>query len=399
MTDSATTNGGEIFEAVVPFKGADISDPSFNRLVSREAVKGSLLVLLAGNPAVPNDFGNFHLVSDGAEVKASGDAAVQQPVAAKEPVAVQPPRLDNFKATVTPADHFRWFVGDQVSASGRVHVGTDKDSEAGREADGEKNLLGLVKLMHPGVQKEVSATPLTPAMLDHALHDAAHQTAIVELRTMGDSKLTGTVLKSNDDEMKAEEQAARALGIDHVNFPMNSHDLQPPTFIAKVVDYIHNEVIEGKTVDIHCYHGTDRTGLIGQSERVTYDPETQKLLKAPGDSGVKQVYAQSIESLLASGVDPGDHTEIYQSMRQYLQFLHDGTTSMPFDQVPISGHQDQIDALRHAAQILNKNATMDNYMTVLRANVNRFDPATYSAFYRQLYHEFNKDYVQQHQGG
>jgi hypothetical protein len=54
------------------------------------------------------------------------------------------------------------------------------------------------------------------------------------------------------------------------------------------------------------------------------------------------------------------------------------------------------DALRDAAATLGTNATMDNYMAVLRTNVARFDPATYSAFYRQLYHEFNKDYVQQH---
>ncbi len=33
---------------------------------------------------------------------------------------------------------------------------------------------------------------------------------------------------------------------------------------------------------------------------------------------------------------------------------------------------------------------------LLRTNTQKFDPATYSAFYRQLYHEFNKDYVQQH---
>ncbi len=91
--------------------------------------------------------------------------------------------------------------------------------------------------------------------------------------------------------------------------------MQPPAFIAKVVDYIHNEVGQGKTVDVHCYHGTDRTGLIGQAELATYDPALQQLLKSPGQAGVDQVYAKSINSLLNSGVDPGDHTEIYQSMK------------------------------------------------------------------------------------
>jgi hypothetical protein len=197
--------------------------------------------------------------------------------------------------------------------------------------------------------------------------------------------------------MTAEAQASKALGIDHVNFPMNSHDLQPPAFIGKVVDYIHNEVQQGKTVDIHCYHGTDRTGLIGQSELVTYDPAIQKQLKSPGQAGVDDVYAKSIQSLLSSGVDPQDHTEIYQSMKQYLQYLHDGTTQMTFNQVPIAGDQAQVDALRDAASTLSTSATMDNYMALLRADVTKFDPATYSAFYRQLYHEFNRDYVQQNQ--
>jgi hypothetical protein len=389
MTGSAADTNFTGLEQISPFKAADGSELSFNLLVPHKA-SDVRLALNTAVDAVPGDFGNLRLVADAQEAPAAGDAP------AKTGKQVQPPRLDHFNATVTPADHFRWFQGDQVSASGRVHVGTDSDSAAGREADGEKNLLGLVGLMHPTLEQKLDATSATTEQRDQALRAAAQETAVVELRTLGDSKLTGTVLKSNDDEMTAEAQASRALGIDHVNFPMNSHDLQPPTFIAKVVDYIHNEVTEGKTVDIHCYHGTDRTGLIGQSELATYDPGLQKLLKSPGQTGVDQVYAQSIESLLRSGVDPGDHTEIYQSMRQYLQYLHDGTTQMPFNQVPIAGDQAQIDALRDAATTLGANATMDNYMTVLRANVNKFDPATYSAFYRQLYHEFNKDYVQQH---
>jgi hypothetical protein len=353
---------------------------------------------LAGHSdGVPQDFGHIVLVSDAqAPAAAEGTAVHPGEAAAKGAKQVQPPRLDHFNATVTPADHFRWFAPGQVSASGRVHVGVDSDTPAQREADGEKNLTGLVERMHPDVDKQLDAAGATPAERAQALTDADHKTAIVELRTLGDSKLTGAVLQSNDAEMTAEEQAAKALGIDHVNFPMNSHDLQPPSFIATVVDYIHNENTQGKTVDIHCYHGTDRTGLIGQSELATYDPALQALLKAPGQAGVDQVYAQSIDSLLSSGVDPGDHTEIYQSMKQYLQYLHDGTTQMTFNQVPIAGDQGQIDALRDAAAVLNKNATMDNYMTLLRTNTAKFDPATYSAFYRQLYHEFNSDYVQQH---
>ena len=354
-----------------------------------ESKPGERVALAAPGDALPQGFGKLVIVLDSQD-KGAGDAPP------KTGPQVQPPRLDHFNANVTPADHFRWFASGQVSASGRVHVGVDSNTLPEREVDGEKNLLGLVGLMHPDVTKQLDAAHATEQDRDQALKTAAQSTAIVELRTKGDAKLTGAVLQSNDNEMTAEEQASKVLGIDHANFPMNSHDLQPPAFIAKVVDYIHNEVGQGKTVDVHCYHGTDRTGLIGQAELATYDPALQQLLKSPGQAGVDQVYAKSINSLLNSGVDPGDHTEIYQSMKQYLQYLHDGTTQMTFNQVPIAGDQAQVDALRDAATVLSTNATMDNYMDLLRTNAQKFDPATYSAFYRQLYHEFNKDYVQQH---
>jgi hypothetical protein len=360
----------------------------FERLDSRGA-DAQLRVAFMNGPSLPSDFGGFHLVGDLADPSLS-DAPK------KTGSHAQPPRLDHFNASVTPADHFRWFDKGKVSASGRIHVGVDKDSADERKADGEKNLLGLVELMHPEMKTQLDATNISPAMREQALRNIAQNTAIVELRTQGDAKLTGSVLKSNDDEMTAEVQASKDLGIDHVNFPMNSHDLQPAAFIAKVVDYIHNEVTSGKEVDIHCYHGTDRTGLIGQSEFVTYDPAMQALLKAPGQAGVDKVYALSIESLLRSGVDPGDHTEIYESMKQYLQYLHDPSVQMKFDQIPIGNDQDQKDALRAAAGKLTANATMDSYMEVLRDNVGKFDPATHSEFYRQLYHNFNSIYVQSH---
>jgi hypothetical protein len=390
MTDSVPELSSKGFEQFAPNLPVDDSKATFSWFTPGDHKADGTDSMFTHVGIVPGDFGNLRLVADVQEAPAPGDAPV------KTGPQVQPPRLDHFDAKVTPADHFRWFMGGEVSASGRVHVGTDKDTVGGREVDGEKNLLGLVGMMHPNLTKQLDAANVSPQIREEALKTAAKSTAVVELRTQGDSKLTGAVLQSNDDEMTAEVLASKALGIDHVNFPMNSHDLQPPTFIAKVVDYIHNEVQGGKTVDIHCYHGTDRTGLIGMSELATYDPGLQQLLKSPGQGGVDQVYEKSIESLLSSGVDPGDHTEIYQSMKQYLQYLHDGTTQMPFDQVPIKGDQAQQDALRDAAATLSKTPTMDDYMTVLRANVSKFDPATYSAFYRQLYHEFNADYVHQH---
>lgn len=374
---------------------ADNSFVSFAGLMPKGASLNLALAPETGAASIPKAFGNLELVADaqlpsGQGLDKPAGAADAAPVHAKN---IQPPRLDHFNAKVTPADHFRWFIDGQVSGSGRVHVGTDADTVAGREADGEKNMLGLVGRMHPDLEKQLDAQGVGPQEREQALREAAHHSAIVELRTLGDAKLTGSVLQSNDDEMTAELAAAKALGVDHENFPMNSHDVQSPTFIAKVVDYVHGEVSQGKIVDIHCYHGTDRTGLIGQAEKVTYDPSLQKLLKEPGQAGVDQVYNQSIDALLASGCDPSDHTEIYQSMRQYLQYLHDGSSTMSFTQVPITGDQAQIDALRDAAASLQSNPTLENYLTILKGNVHKFDPATYSAFYRQVAHQFNSDYV------
>jgi len=235
MTGTAPDANIANYEPAALVRQADTGQLSFPIIVSKGGDPILPLAHRTAGDAVPGAFGSLLLVADAQEKPPVGDAAAKQgpgdaaPKPAKE---VQPPRLDHFNANVTPADHFRWFMNDQVSASGRVHVGTDKDTAAGREGDGETNLLGLVEMMHPSLKQQLDAGAATAQTRDQVLHGAAHSTAIVELRTMGDAKLTGTVLKSNDDEMTAEEQAAKALGIDHVNFPMNSHDLQPPTFIA-----------------------------------------------------------------------------------------------------------------------------------------------------------------------
>src|SRR5262249_23498474 len=130
-------------------------------------------------------------------------------------------------------------------------------------------------------------------------------------------------------------------------------------------------------------------------------PRLSDLVKNHGQKGVDDAYAELGKGLITSGVDPATHAAVFQSLRQYLQFLNDGQnggTALPVQQVPIANDAAQQQALRDADASLSQSgaATLDNYRNILTKNFDRYDPATHNAFYRQLEKDFSRNYVRQH---
>jgi hypothetical protein len=326
----------------------------------------------------------------GAKVEKGEDAAKSAANAARAEVKV--PRLDHFDAKQTPADHFRFTFGQDVTASGRP-------------VPGEKNLLGLVELMHPELAKIQD-----PVQKEQALREAAKRTAIMDLRTLGDPALASEpkILKLNDSEITQEMANASKLGIAYSRVEMNSHEVQSPQKIEGAVKTMYAWTHPGhdasgsqtpsREVDVHCFHGTDRTGLVVTSYKATYDPRLNDLIKNHGSWGVERAYQELKQELLTYGCEPSSHDKIFLSLHQYLQYLHDGPAKyreQPVKDYAIGPLQQQ--ALRDAHAILSKpsHATLDAYTKVLSEDIKRFDPATHTALYRQLKDEFNRDYVDQ----
>ncbi|HEY9792219.1 MAG TPA: hypothetical protein V6D22_17580 [Candidatus Obscuribacterales bacterium] len=325
------------------------------------------------------------IVSDAAPAKMPAES-----VEAKTQHLPKIPRLDGFNSKV-PVDRFRE-VADGVTASSRIR----------RESDGKdtlNNYRTLLEKMHPS---PLFSSPIaSQAQVEAAIKKAAKDTAIVDLRTRGDNTLDSKAVVANDNEMLSEQQASRTLGIAYHNRPMISKVAEAPKDLKETVDLVHKEVTAGKEVDIHCYHGTDRTGLVVESYKATYDPRLSDLVKNHGRQGVDAAYAELGKDLLQNGVDPATHAAVFQSLHQYLQFLHDGqnaNAAIPVTQIAIANDAAQQNALRSADAKLGAPgaATLDNYRDVLSSNFDKFDPSTHNAFYRQMDKDFSRNYRAQH---
>lgn len=76
------------------------------------------------------------------------------------------------------------------------------------------------------------------------------------------------------EEIQREIEWAHAAGIEEYSMPVNSIGRLSPSQrhrILKIVDTIHELIEEGKTVLVHCAHGSDRTGLIMALYRLIYE--------------------------------------------------------------------------------------------------------------------------------
>jgi hypothetical protein len=380
IEESAMTARGNEFESWTPASLAGQSDNAVPKLsLAGLANDRSDLQLVrmaqAGSP----------VISDAAPPTLPADR-----VEAKMQHQVQAPRLDGFNADL-PFDRFR-VVADGLTASSRIR----REQDPNQTLD---NYRSLIELLHP---KAIYGNPLaTEAQIDKWVKLDAQRSAIIDLRTRGDKTLDASSVIENDKDMDSEERAAQALGFTYHNRPMISKFAETPQDLKDTADLIEKEFKSGKEVDVHCYHGTDRTGLVVEAYKAAYHPRIADMVKNQGQQGVDDAYAELGKDLLKNGVDPATHQAVFQSLRQYLQFLHDGqngNTVIPVADIPIANDTPQQNALRSADARLSApgGATLENYREMLIQNFDQFDPATHNAFYRQLDKDFSRNYIQQH---
>lgn len=145
--------------------------------------------------------------------------------------------------------------------------------------------------------------------------DHAKQTSIVDLRGPAPAPYT----ELNEEEMRIERTSAESLGINYHNFPMQSKDYYSSDFVQGVIDYIDQEKAAGKQVVIHCYHGSDRSGLISAAYELSHDPELQQLVK----NNPEEAYARGMKSMEDSGfTNSAKYKELAKSLKDYVSWKH-----------------------------------------------------------------------------
>lgn len=85
-------------------------------------------------------------------------------------------------------------------------------------------------------------------------------------------------LRGDDEQTRAEQQAAAAAGLRYFSIPLP--DLSRPTSesIERVMALVNAS--ENQPVFVHCNHGKDRTGVIAAVYRITHDGWTSEQAKA-----------------------------------------------------------------------------------------------------------------------
>ncbi len=143
----------------------------------------------------------------------------------------------------------------------------------------------------------------------------AKQTSIVDLRGPAPAPYT----ELNEEEMRVERTSAQALGINYHNFPMQSKDYYNPAFVQNVIDYIDQEKANGKQVVVHCFHGSDRSGLISAAYELSHDPKLQELVKDNPD----EAYARGMKSMEDNGfTNTAKYKELAKSLKDYVSWKH-----------------------------------------------------------------------------
>ncbi len=142
---------------------------------------------------------------------------------------------------------------------------------------------------------------------EHAKH-----TTIIDLRGPAPAKY----YQADLDEKNAESKASSERGITRENFPMQSKEIQDPQYVQKIVDYIDSQKADGGRVLVHCYHGTDRTGLVTAAYQLTHDPELKQLLK----DNPEEAFQRGLDGMIEQGFTPKNYREMTQSLKDYVQW-------------------------------------------------------------------------------
>lgn len=238
---------------------------------------------------------------------------------------------------------------------------------------------------------------------------AARHSTIVDLRTYGDPNLKPEIRKINDAEMDAERETCHKLGVHYENFSMNSKQFQEPERLNSIVSAVNSDLEIGNKVDVHCFHGTDRTGLVIQSVRAATEAAQNKDHKL---TDPQQKYNELSKELLKFGCDPATHREVFHSLDSYLHALNGEKTppGQPFDNknpTPLSAADAaQLQKSESAFKTtfdheLAKNLppkmfvqnVIEDYKTVLSKDMTVEDPKTQTEYYRELSDYFDELWI------
>lgn len=137
----------------------------------------------------------------------------------------------------------------------------------------------------------------------------AARTTIIDLR----GPVSGKWANVNRQEMEMEEQAASAMGIERHNFPMDSHSVQSPQAIDSVLASIDESLARGQRVLFHCFHGSDRSGLVAAAYQLVHNPALRDLLKKDPEAA----YKEGLEDMRRHGAEPEKYPELCQSLKDF----------------------------------------------------------------------------------
>jgi protein-tyrosine phosphatase len=108
----------------------------------------------------------------------------------------------------------------------------------------------------------------------------------------------------DDPDLAAEHKAAKELGVQFVNFPMNGDGVARPEQYSAALAAICQAKQQGKPVLIHCHSGAQRTGGVVAMYRILVEG------KSPGDA-----YSE----LVHYGFDPKRNTTLLPFLNQHIR--------------------------------------------------------------------------------
>lgn len=254
-----------------------------------------------------------------------------------------------------------------------------KVSRSGRPLSDQGGVDQILDKLHPGKSKAYQR----------------EHTTIIELRDEDQQMDDPAITALNKREVLGEEAMCKTATppIEYHRFKMQSKQFQSPEKIDNIVDTISQAVDAGKNVSIHCFHGSDRTGLISAAWKLNNDANLKNDLKNDPDKAYKEAARYMIEN----GCDPASYSLMFQSLRQYVDWKHeelngkphtvDGKNPVAVQDVPLdAAGQARIDAL--AKQMYADPRFQSDPITVYKEKLNtvadQYDPATNNAFYKAL---------------
>ncbi len=255
---------------------------------------------------------------------------------------------------------------------------TDEVSRSGRPLVDKGGLDQLLEKLHPGVDKDTQRK----------------NTAIIELRDEDQQMDKPEITALNKSEVLGEENMCKTSTppVEYHRFKMISKNFQSPEKIDQVVTTIEQAVNAGKKVSLHCFHGSDRSGLISAAYLLSADQTLKNDLKTDPEKAYKTVREKMIED----GCDPASYTALFQSLKQYVDWKHeqlngktgtDGKNPVSVTDAPLDATgQTRVDSVAKKMFDDKRFATdpINVYKEQLTEVSKDYDPATNSAFYKAL---------------